>query len=106
MENSTVWTSTTTTGPQKMSNLILRVPEQRFDEILFFIEKMGDIKSKSIIGDDKTLEYIDLQARMRNMELQEQKLLGILDKASNVKRSLNHERVSSIRSNRVYDCST
>ncbi|HHU68903.1 MAG TPA: DUF4349 domain-containing protein [Thermoanaerobacterales bacterium] len=99
VENSTVWTSTTTTGPQKMSNLILRVPEQRFDEILFFIEKMGDIKSKSIIGDDKTLEYIDLQARMRNMELQEQKLLGILDKASNVQEILEIMReVSSIRS--------
>ena len=48
---------------------------------------MGDIKSKSIIGDDKTLEYIDLQARMRNMELQEQ-APGILDKASNVQEIL------------------
>lgn len=99
VENSTVWTSTTSTGSQKMSNLILRVPEQRFDEVIFHIEKMGDIKSKSITGDDKTLEYIDLQARLRNMELQEQKLLEILDKASNVQEILEIMReVSSIRS--------
>ncbi|HHY14017.1 MAG TPA: DUF4349 domain-containing protein, partial [Thermoanaerobacterales bacterium] len=98
VENSSVWSSTTTVEIQKNSNLLIRVPESSFDEVLFTIEEMGYTKSKNITGEDKTLEYIDIEARMRNMELHEEKLLMIMDKATNMQETIEIMReVGNIR---------
>jgi len=83
IENSRVWTSST-----KMSNIVLRVPEENFGEVLRIIEGIGEVKSRSLSGDDKTLEYIDLQARLRNLAHQEERLLEVLEKAKNVQEIL------------------
>ena len=98
IENSSVWSSTTTVEIQKNSNLLIRVPESSFDEVLFSIEQMGYTISKNITGEDKTLEYIDIEARMRNMELHEEKLLEIMDKATNMQETVEIMReVGNIR---------
>lgn len=88
IEYSRVWTSITTAGERKMSNIVLRIPEENFGEALRIIEGIGEVKSRSLLGDDKTLEYIDLQARLRNLMHQEERLLEVLEKAKNVQEIL------------------
>ncbi len=68
----------------KIGDLIIRVPADKFYVILSDIETKGEVKSKKVSGQDVTEEYIDLQARLDNAKVTEQRLLEILKKAETV----------------------
>ncbi len=81
----------TNTG-RKRGDITIRVPADKFLTVIAEIEHVGDVKSKSITGEDVTEEYIDLTARLNNSERQEQRLLEILDMANNTREVLEVER--------------
>ena len=79
------------TGRQS-GDITLRVPQDKFLEVIAEIEHVGTVKSKHISGEDVTEEYIDLKARLNNLERQERRLREILDMANNTKEVLEVER--------------
>jgi len=69
--------------------LTIRVPAAKFDEVHTQIRKLGlRIENESIETQDVTKQYVDQEARLRNLRAQEQQYLGILRKAANVKDTL------------------
>ncbi len=72
--------------------IVLRIPEETFMEVVNEVEKIGHLKSKQITGRDVTEEYVDLGARLKNLETQEIRLLDILSKAGNVDEILKVEK--------------
>lgn len=80
----------TGTGHRKGS-ITIRVPETGFLSVIEELQRIGEVKSKSTLGQDVTEEYIDLEARLKNYEKQEARLLEILNKAERVEDILKVE---------------
>lgn len=79
------------TDGQYNGRMTVRVPQKNFYLTIEQIEAVGKIKSKEISGQDVTEEYIDLQARLGNLEKQEIRLQEILDMAITVEEVLQVE---------------
>jgi hypothetical protein len=69
--------------PTTRASITIRVPVERLDEA---IDKITDgvieLREKNIIGQDVTSEYTDLQSRLTNLEVAEEQLREIMDKAT------------------------
>lgn len=65
-------------------SFVLRVPSPRFADVLSQVETLGHVLQRRLSGQDVTEEYVDLQARIRNLERYEQRLLAFVDRATKV----------------------
>jgi len=81
-----------TPSNHRRGTITIRVPESSFGSIIQEIRKLGKVVSYSSSGRDVTEEYIDLEARLRNLRRQEERLLEILDRAESVEDVLEVER--------------
>jgi hypothetical protein len=85
-------------GELRNANLTLRIPEARFESFLEEVDSLGKVTSGRKYINDVTMEYMDLEARIRNLERQEERLLSVLDKAETVEDILRVEQeLSRIR---------
>ncbi|HJH28957.1 MAG TPA: DUF4349 domain-containing protein [Methanosarcinaceae archaeon] len=78
-------------GDQKEGYATIRVPKDGFISVIGEIEMLGEVTSKSISGRDVTEEYIDLSARLENLERQEERLVEILNMTTTVEEVLDVE---------------
>lgn len=77
--------STSIEGKDSRSGtLVIRVPSDRFEELVNEVKDLGDVRSESISGQDVTQEFVDLESRLRNLRAQEAVLLRLFDKATTV----------------------
>ena len=81
------------------ASLSIRVPAAKFDELRTQIRKLGlRVESESLEAQDVTKQYVDQEARLRNLHAQEQQYLGILRKASTVKDTLEvSDKLNEVR---------
>ena len=71
------------------ANISFRVEAARFNEALQALRDLAaDVRSESTSGEDVTEEYIDLDARRRNLEASEAQLLELMEKAGTVEEIL------------------
>ena len=64
---------------QAYARATLRVPAQSLDEVLDLLRGMAiRVETESVSGQDVTEEYVDLAARLRNLEAAEKELLALL----------------------------
>jgi hypothetical protein len=77
-------------GADATSGLLsIRVPTDKFEEVRAQIRKLTlRVENESIDAQDVTKQYVDREARLRNLRAQEQQYLGILRKAATVKDTL------------------
>jgi hypothetical protein len=76
---------------RKIGYITIRVPEKFFEDAIAGLESVGTLKEKNISLEDVTEEYIDLQARLDNLERQEERYLDILEMATTVEDILKVE---------------
>jgi len=74
------------------ANIVVRVPEKSFFDALARIRRLGKILREEVSGKDVTEQYIDLEARLRNLKAEEDWLLKAMDKAKNVQELMIIER--------------
>ncbi len=75
LQQSSVWKE----GESLKAQLTIMVPAARFEETLEALRKLAvDILSESVSGQDVTEEYVDLEARLRNLEAVEKELRELL----------------------------
>lgn len=84
--------STYDTTGRKNGQMTVRVPQKNFYSSIEQVEALGTVKSKQISGQDVTEEWIDLGARLGNLNKQETRLAEILKNATTVKDVLEVER--------------
>jgi archaellum component FlaC len=79
--------------------LSIRVPAEKLDEVRTQIRKLSlRVESESIDAQDVTKQYVDQEARLRNLRVQEQQYLGILRKAATVKDTLEvSDKLNEVR---------
>ena len=72
-------------------NLKIRIPKEKFDETVRYIEGTSEVRSKNISEADATKEYYEKDNKVKNLEAQEQKLRELFEKAATVEEMLQIE---------------
>jgi hypothetical protein len=79
-------------GFRRQGSWTVRVPLSRFDGFVLEVEKLGELRRNSREAQDVTEAYADLDARLRNKQAAETRLLGHLQKSGELKDTLEVER--------------
>lgn len=74
------------------SNVVLRIPAESFERALTELEGLGEVKGEEISGEDVSQEFVDMEARVRNLEAQEAVLLRLMDRAVSVADTIRVQR--------------
>jgi hypothetical protein len=83
--NSNVWE----TEGIKRGSIVVRVPADVLDAFLEDIHRLAnEVTNESISGQDVTEEYVDLEARLRNLEATADRVRSFLDEAEDVEDAL------------------
>ena len=83
--------SRSTYGVQARADIAIRVPKDKFQAAIQQIETYGKVLDEGTTSEDITQQYIDLKARLNNMQRQEERLREILDMAKTVDEILRVE---------------
>ena len=90
--------STSTTKSIRTASLSIRIPAERMDEFLTHITGQSNIISMSENVEDVTLRYVATQSRITALEVEQQRLLELLEKAENMSDLLEIEtRLTDVR---------
>lgn len=68
----------------RSAHIVLRVPAEKSDEFINFVEGNSVVTRKIVETDDVTLEYVDIQARMVGMKLEKESLENLLAQAETI----------------------
>lgn len=74
---------------------IIRIPKNRISSFHQDIRQVGNKLSDSFHSEDVTNQYIDMNARIRSLEIQQERLLSILEKAEDLTSIIELERALS-----------
>ncbi|MCI0533411.1 DUF4349 domain-containing protein [bacterium] len=81
----------------KAGAITIRVPEARFGEIISEIKALAlRVRNENINASDVTEQYVDIEARLKNLRAEEERYLLIMDRAETVEETL---QVASYLSN-------
>lgn len=70
----------------------VRVPADRFEELMRSFEGMGKVLDQHVTSQDVTEEYVDTEALTRNLKKTEERLLAHLERTAKLEDILNVER--------------
>ena len=77
--------SSTRHGEEARSGIVtFRIPADRFEAALDEIRSIGHVTEETVGGQDVGQEFVDLEARLRNLQAQETVLLRLFDDAASV----------------------
>ena len=76
----------------------LRVPSDRFDELVRQVRALGKVRAVSSSGDDVTAKFTDLRARLKALEGQRDQYLALLTKTTSISDTLAvRDRLSDVQ---------
>jgi hypothetical protein len=78
-------------GPPR-ANMTIRVPSANLDDVITEIAALGKVLKRDISTQEVTEEYVDLSARRRNLEREEERLLELLKRAGKISDLLQVEQ--------------
>jgi hypothetical protein len=85
-------TSLSSSGIQTVTEISIRVPKAHFHSVVDLIRSYGKVLGERTTSEDVTQQYVDLKARLVNLQEQEMRLREILGMAKTVEDVLNVER--------------
>lgn len=78
--------------------ITIRVPEARMDQAIDGLSELGRLLSRNIYQMDITEQYVDVEARLRNLRATEERLVAILDRTGEIGDVLATEKeISRVR---------
>lgn len=83
-EGGFVLSSSVEGGEARRGSIVLRVPSGRFEAALASLRELGSVRRERVAGEDVGQEFVDLEARLRNLQAQEAVLLRLMDEAQTV----------------------
>ena len=84
---------------QQQATVTIRVPQAQFFTALDKLQSLGTVQSQNVTSQDVTEQFIDLQARLKSSQLEEQSLQALLDKAQTVSDIISiQEQLTQVRS--------
>ena len=71
-------------GQVSTGTVVLRVPAAAFDAVRAELGKLGSVKDEHITGEDVTGQLVDLDARLRSLQAQEEAIRALMAKARTI----------------------
>jgi Domain of unknown function (DUF4349) len=87
-----VSSSRTEGDERRLGTVVLRVPAESFEAAVGELKALGSVKAEELSGEDVTAQFVDLEARLRNWEAQEEVLLGLMERATTIQESITVQR--------------
>ena len=82
----------------RSANITARVPSDKLDDFIAFLEKDTNEVYKSINISNVTLQYMDIESRKKSLEVEQDRLWELMEKAENVDAIVTIEaRLSEVR---------
>lgn len=85
-------TSRSMIGNQAVADITIRIPQNRFRSAIDDIVNYGRIIDERTTSEDVTEQYIDLKARLKNLEILEESLADLLNRTATVEEILKVEQ--------------
>ena len=76
----------------RYASINARVPADMLDSALEYVDNLGDVKSKSLNTTDQSDYYYDIDSQVENLEVREERLRELMDKATDISDILEIER--------------
>ena len=73
------------------SSVVVRVPSAHFRDTMTALEKLGEVKRRSVNAEDVSEQYHDLEVRLANLKTVQKRLQDFLARAANVNEALQVE---------------
>ena len=77
---------------RRAGQMSIRIPQDKYAYALEILDGLGETKNISENTSDVTMHYIDLEARITNLEAQEERMRELLDRAENMEDILQIEK--------------
>ncbi len=82
----------------RSASITVRVPVNNLDEFIDFVGGASNITRKNISVEDITLQYVDTESRKAAYEIEQERLLALLEKTENINDMIViEERLSQVR---------
>ncbi len=82
----------------RTANVTIRVPAEKFDEAMYSLSSLGSVIRQNSSGTDITDSYADTESRVRNLKVQETRILELIAKAEKLEEIVTLEsRLSDLR---------
>ena len=79
-------------------NMVVRIPAERLAEFTAQVEGISNVVNYSETTDDVTLQYTDTESRVKALQVEQERLLALLEKAESLKDLLEIEdRLTDVR---------
>lgn len=78
--------------PSRNASYTLRIPTTKLDAFLNNLNNIGNVISKTISTEDISNQYIDTEARVKSLKIQEERLLTLLKKSGSLKDIIEIEK--------------
>lgn len=75
-----------------LTQITVRVPPDRFQDLLTSVEQLGEVFNRSVLADDVTNQFTDIDTRLDVAERTRQRLMTLLESAKEAKDMLEIER--------------
>lgn len=72
--------------------VVVRVPAEHFERAMSELEGLGKVTREVVTGRDVGQEFVDLEARIRNLEAQETVMLRLMERSQSVSDSIKVQR--------------
>ena len=90
--------SATATRRVRNANLTVRIPAQSLDDFVAHVSGAGNVTSLNENTDDITLRYVDTESRVKALQVEQDRLLELLEKAETMSDLLQIEaRLTDVR---------
>lgn len=85
-------------GSGKSANLTVRIPRDELDSFVTEVAEMSNVVRREETVEDITLQYVDTESRKRALEIEQERLLALLETAGDLESIITLEaRLSEIR---------
>jgi uncharacterized protein DUF4349 len=82
----------------RRGSLVIRVPADRFEMALADIHNLGTVDWETVAGEDVGQEFVDLEARLRNLQAHEGVMLQLYERAQTIPESIRVQKeVTSVQ---------
>ncbi len=68
----------------RSASMTLRIPQSKLDSFVSGVSENATVVRKSENADNKTLEYADTEARLKSLQIEQERFLALLEKADTV----------------------
>jgi Domain of unknown function (DUF4349) len=80
------------------ATLVIRVPSRQYESALADIRALGDVERSVVDGQDVGEEFVDLEARLRNLQAEQAVMLRLFDQAATIPDTIRvQEEVSAVQ---------